>query len=233
MKFFKMLIPSAILKKINDLGLQIKNFKLLAVDYGQFKSIKKGLPVDSGGKELPWYTYPAIEFLSQLDFSEKSVFEYGSGNSSIFWTKRAKDVVSIEDDKEWHESICKKLLKNQNIFLLQSRDEYVNFIEKINKKFDIIIVDAKYRLDCAKKSINFLKDGGIIILDNSDWYPDVAKYIKEKGLIQVDFAGFGPLIGFTWVTSIFFSRSYDFKPINNKQPHYCIGGIEQYAERQD
>lgn len=233
MKFFKNLFPDCVLKKINNLGLQIKNFKILAVDYGQFKSIKKSIPVNSSGKELPWYTYPAIEFLNQLDFSEKSVFEYGSGNSSIFWADRAKAVISIEDDEKWHAIISKKLRNNQKVFLLQNREEYINFIEKTKEKFDIIIIDAKYRLDCAKKSIEFLKDGGIIIIDNSDWYPDVAKYIREKGLIQVDFAGFGPSIGFTWVTSVLFSRNYDFKSINNKQPHYCIGGIEQYAERQD
>lgn len=233
MRFFKKLLPNFILNKIEPVILQIKNFKILAIEYGQFKSIKKSAPIDSRGKELPWYTYPAIEFLSQLDFSEKSVFEYGLGNSSIFWAERAKNVTSVDDDKKWCATVRKKMLKNQKICLLQNRDDYVNCIEKSNQKFDVIIVDAKYRLDCAKKSIEFLKDGGIMIIDNSDWYPDVARYIKEQGFIQVDFAGFGPSIGFTWVTSILFSRNYDFKSLNNKQPHYCIGGIEQYAERQD
>lgn len=233
MNFFKKIIPHSFYKKIDNVLLQVKNFKILAFGYGQFKSIKKDLPVNSKGEEIPWYTYPAIEFLSQLDFSDKSVFEYGLGNSSIFWAKRAKNVISIEDNKKWYDSIYKKSLKNQQTFLVKNREEYVNFIEKSEQKFDIIVIDAKYRFDCAKKSIAFLKEGGIMILDNSDWYPDVAKYIKESGFIQVDFAGFGPMIGFTWVTSIFFSRDYNFKSINNKQPQYCIGGVECYVEGQN
>jgi hypothetical protein len=35
-------------------------------------------------------------------------------------------------------------------------------------------------------------------------------------MIQVDFFGFGPINDYTWTTSIFFSRDFDFKPINGE-----------------
>ena len=52
---------------------QIISFSYLSKYYGQYNSIKKNSPVDSKDNELPWLTYPAIEYLGNLDFSsEKS-----------------------------------------------------------------------------------------------------------------------------------------------------------------
>lgn len=65
------------------LAYQLRNFKHLSFDYGQFLSIWKQNPEFSAGEEVPWYTYPAIEYLSHLDLSGFRVFEYGSGNSTI------------------------------------------------------------------------------------------------------------------------------------------------------
>ncbi len=37
----------------------------------------------------------------------------------------------------------------------------------INSKFDIILINGRRRVDFAKKSINYLKNDGIVIWDNS------------------------------------------------------------------
>jgi hypothetical protein len=212
--------------------MPLRNFKTLMFDYGQLKSALKEAPVDRDGDTIPWYTYPAIEFLKQLDFSDKSIFEYGAGGSSFFWSKRAREVVSIEDDAKWYDIVSKNVVQNQKILFSRNKSEYIQSINISNHKFDVIIIDAKYRLDCAGVAIDFLNVGGVIILDNSDWYPDVAKYIRERDFIQIDFAGFGPINSYTWVTSIFLNKEYNLKPLG-KQPQYCIGGIKQYAKNQD
>src|SRR5947209_1387749 len=41
------------------------------------------------GEAIPWYTYPAIDFLSQRDFAGKRVLEFGGGQSTIWWSQRA------------------------------------------------------------------------------------------------------------------------------------------------
>lgn len=61
------------------LRTQLRNFYILAFEYGQFKTIKNWDCVDKNGNPIPWYTYFAIEFLNNLDFSKKNVFEYGGG----------------------------------------------------------------------------------------------------------------------------------------------------------
>lgn len=62
---------------------QLRNFYILALGYGQFRTIKNWECINKNREPIPWYTYPAIEYLSSLDFSNKNIFEYGGGNSTL------------------------------------------------------------------------------------------------------------------------------------------------------
>lgn len=68
---------------LRKLRRQLRNFRSLASGYGQWVSIRDWHAVDGAGQPVPWYTYPATEYLSHLDLSVLSVFEYGSGNSTL------------------------------------------------------------------------------------------------------------------------------------------------------
>lgn len=100
-----------------NIRTQLKNFKILAMEFGQWRSIKERSCIDKEGNFIPWCTYSAIEFLKQFDFSNKNVFEWGSGNSSFFWAIKAKEVISIEDDKKWFDLINQNKLDNQKVIL--------------------------------------------------------------------------------------------------------------------
>ncbi len=211
---------------------QLMNFSILASKYGQYKTIKNWDCADASGNKIPWYTYPAIEYLNNINFSEKSVFEYGSGNSSIYWSNKAKDVISVEHDKDWFEKVKNSIKDNQTLLYKEDSYEYEKSIELTIKKFDVIIIDAIRRDLCAKTIINHLNitstEGYLIILDNSDWYKNTAKYLRDNlDVIQIDFHGFGPINNYTWTTSLFLSRNFSFKPLNNIQPNFSIASIEQ------
>ncbi len=87
--------------KIQSYLRQIKNFNILANIYGQWTTIRDWDCKDSAGAPIPWYTYPAIEYLMHLDLSDMSVFEFGSGKSTIWWAGNALKVHSVEDDSTW------------------------------------------------------------------------------------------------------------------------------------
>lgn len=57
--------------------------------------------------ELPWITVVATNYLKKYfmknDPKKLKVFEYGSGGSSLFFIKRAMEVVSVEHNKKWFE----------------------------------------------------------------------------------------------------------------------------------
>lgn len=211
------------------------NFKILAFDYGQYKTIKNWNCIDNRNNEIPWYTYPAIEYFNNIDFSEKSIFEYGSGNSSKYWSNKAKKVTSIEDNKEWYEKVKKNINKNQELLLKNDDSEYENSISFLNEKFDVIIIDGIRRVECSQIIEKFLRvdasEGYMVILDNSDWYKETSKYFRDKlNLIEIDFHGFGPINSYTWTTSIFLSRNFKFQAIKNSQPNFSISGIRNSGE---
>src|SRR6185312_7790805 len=72
----------------------LRNFEILSCDMGQLNTMMLNLPVDASKRPLPWYTYPAIEYLRQFDFTDKYIFEFGCGNSSLFWLEMGATVWS-------------------------------------------------------------------------------------------------------------------------------------------
>ena len=138
-------------------------------DFAIERTIDEKVCVDKDGNPIPWYTYPAIEYLAQFDYSDKSVFEYGCGNSSLFWAKRAQKVISIEDNPKWFDKWC-GLFHEPNLDV-RWRDEgeiYEKAIFEDNQKYDVIVVDGKRRAECAQCAVQALAKGGVIILDDSD-----------------------------------------------------------------
>lgn len=77
----------------------------------------------------PWLPQEAVQFLKHF-LTEKMIgFEWGSGNSTIFFGKRVNSLVSLEHDKKWHKKV-KSRLDKQN---LGSKVEY-KLIEPIDKE---------------------------------------------------------------------------------------------------
>jgi hypothetical protein len=199
------------------------------LEYGHFLSFDKKKPLSKNGEPIPWYTYPALEYLNQLDFKDKDIFEYGAGNSSFFWAKRSKYVVSIESDKEWFDSIKNEINPNQKIILFEEEKDYINSILLNSRKYDLIVIDGLHRLACSRLAVQCLTSGGLIILDNSDWFPETARTLREADLIQIDFTGIGPINYYTWTTSIFLDRNFAMKSRSNLQPEHGIGSLRQVA----
>lgn len=226
-----------ILKKIVGLilpryvNVQLKNFYILSFEYGQFRTIKNWECIDKNGKPIPWYTYPAIEYLSFLDFSDKTVFEYGGGYSTLWWAERSKKLITVESDKQWYEKIKLKLQSKNNSVIIYKEDKesYVNSILEQDDLFDVVIIDGLWRGECAKLCLNKVnyQNGFMIILDNSDWYPGIYQYFINNDLIGVDFHGFSPINGYTLTTTIFLSRNFKINvkklPVHSIYPIFHKG----------
>lgn len=181
------------------------NIFVLAFRNGQWESIKRRMAIDAKGNPIPWYTYPAIEYLNSFDFSQCNVFEFGSGNSSLYWSSRSKSVFSVEDNKDWFEMVNNGKNSNHNLVYCAEESEYVAALANQGRKFDIIIIDGNHRLKCTSEAINALDSDGLILLDNSDRIieKECGRLLRSNGYIQMDFSGFGPINGYCWTTSIF------------------------------
>jgi len=139
--------------------------------------------------EMPWFSYAAIDFLGKFLRPEMTVCEYGSGGSTLFFARRAKSVVSIEDNSKWHNHVSQRLkhhgLCNVKMVLcpFNFRDptgfEHSKYLHAIpDERFDVIVVDGSeewtpVRPLCFQKAEGRVKHGGIIVVDDSWRYPEL------------------------------------------------------------
>ncbi|MFZ9470180.1 MAG: hypothetical protein ACO26G_03920 [Rickettsiales bacterium] len=176
-------------------------------------SSKIGFSVDENFNAIPWYSFEAIEFLKLHLKSEHKVFEFGSGSSTIFYNNNCSKVVAIESNKSWFEIICEKIqgkvnscnnhfiAKNSEIFLLENaidNVDYENFAndysKKNNIKFDFIVIDSLKRHLCTLQSLDSLKSGGYLILDDSERsnYQKTIDFLENNNYEHIVFSGIAP-----------------------------------------
>lgn len=210
----------------------LKFIEIWQNDFAIERSMDENVCADKDGNPLPWYTYPAIEYLSQFDYSHKTIFEFGCGYSSLFWAKRAKQVTSVEDNEQWFQKWnSDDGFKDVNLLFYPEGADYYQAILKENAKYDVIVIDGKCRARCAECAVKALQKGGIIILDDSDRvntsqeYVEAIQTLKKANLLQVDFYGFCPLNNYTKTTSLFLSRDFDFATLEKVQPVNGIGNL--------
>ena len=60
---------------------------------------------------IPWITYEACDFLELILTPKATVFEYGSGGSTLFYSRRVKQVISIEHHPDWFNAVQVALTK--------------------------------------------------------------------------------------------------------------------------
>lgn len=201
----------------------VRNFRLLNSDYGHFRTMRRGASVDRQGQPLPWYTYPAIEYVKQLDLADRTLFEYGAGYSSLFYAQRCRQITSVEDNRRWYETLRPKAPANCEILLRERPEEYVRAIDESARSFDVVIIDGSHREACCEPARQRVKETGLIILDNSNSHPECVQRLAAANFIQVDMIGFGPQNGYLWATSFFFARGFNFKSCHAQQPTLSVG----------
>lgn len=191
---------------------------------GKLSSERK-LPFDQEGQAVPWITYPAADYLAQLDFSNCRVFEYGSGNSSQFWASRCLSLVSVESDAAWLAHCQKSILPNQQMIHATDEATYSKSIAAFKTPFDVIIIDGDFRPACAAVAVQQLASRGMILFDNSDWFPNTLTFLASHGLTQIDFVGPGPINNYLWCTSIFLNRDFALPRLRPNGQILMHGGL--------
>lgn len=155
---------------------------------------------------LPWFSFAAIDFLGRFATSAMSVFEYGSGGSTLFFAKRCARVVSTEDDKGWldlveaaarREGLSNVAVRHHPYDFHAARDfdqsGYLNSIP--DEPFHIIVVDGMERETlvrpaCFYHAEKVIQPGGVIVVDDAWRYPQLRSANRAKSFRE--FRGVGP-----------------------------------------
>ncbi len=183
------------------------------VENGWLRSYREQQCVDKHGNPLPWYTYSAIHFIQGRLAPWMRVFEYGCGNSSLWYASRVSLVDAVDDDASWVEKVRSVCPVNVTILHAENRCEpYVKAIGFNRRRYDVVAIDGRNRVACVQEAVSHLNDGGVIVYDNTDRprYAEGIEFLKSRGFRQVEFFGVVPMIPDLEETSVFYRQGNVF-----------------------
>ena len=197
---------------------------------GYRKSLESGVCALGDGRIIPMMSYALIEYLMGIDLSGFDLLELGGGHSTEFWSQRVKSVTTLETDPEWARVLGAQGLPNVELRTTNAESIAADMVA-LGRRFGAIIVDASAsRYRCAKTALSILEDGGFILLDNADWYPNTTAMLRKADLIQVDFPDFRPLRWYRCATSLFLHPNFRAHPRYERLPQPLVGGKDIAAK---
>jgi len=210
-------IKTAVPRPIRSLSTAALAPVLFSYNSGHFQSTLKGIAVSRRGEPIPWYSYPCIDFLRHRPFQDKTVLEFGGGQSTLWWARRAAKVVTLEGDRGWLGKLATKVPGNVELHHVTDidRNACVEQAEEILRcrpelTYDVIIIDGLWRFEMIDIAVRRLANNGMIICDDADGYGFHQGFLGLE-LNRVDFYGHVPGGAFPHVTSIYFpSTSFAF-----------------------
>jgi hypothetical protein len=126
---------------------------------------------------IPLMYNDECEFISNFLNDDDILLEWGSGNSTIYWSGLVKKVITIEHHKKYYDFVEK--VKNgygitniKQIFIPPNDNltEYGKFIDYIeypknnNIKFTKVLIDGEARNFCAKSIVNIINENTIVFV---------------------------------------------------------------------
>lgn len=159
-------------------------------------------------KILPYMNSKEISDLITYLHRDCEMLEIGGGNSTLFFSRIVKKLVTIEHSKEWSDKISNDM-KNISkcewcIHVISPNfpqnhpfqpaepgqfDDYIKFISDLEKdQFDVILIDGRDRVRSVISSIPLLRKDGILIIHdfwNRPKYHSILQF-KELELIKDD-----------------------------------------------
>ena len=146
--------------------------------------------------DVPWLTPAAVEFLTEWICPTDVVLEWGSGRSTVWFSRYAARVVSVEHDSTWFARVASQLELDGRPVVEQilaadspAREHYddsayVSAGDRLaDRSVDIALVDGIFRDTCALAAAGKVRPGGLLIVDNANWYlPTVSRSPASRSL---------------------------------------------------
>jgi hypothetical protein len=141
--------------------------------------------------DTPWWTLSAIDAVERWIAARNGnvrAFEYGSGASTVWLSRRCREVVTVEHDAGFAKYVA-PLLARDNIRMQviepvrgvaspetpSGRAGYADcdftaYVDAIadGGPWDLIVIDGRARAACLTRALDFLVPGALIVFDNSN-----------------------------------------------------------------
>jgi predicted O-methyltransferase YrrM len=131
----------------------------------------------------PWLTPSVIAILDSYLSKSDTGLEFGSGRSTLWFSRRIGFLTSVEHSAAWARKTRQALdeigLNNVDYRHIPKQTEdgdptnlaYVAVIDEFtNNSLDFCLVDGLYREFCVLKVLEKIRAGGLLVIDNVNWY---------------------------------------------------------------
>ena len=131
-----------------------------------------------------------VDYICNLVSKENTLFEWGSGNSTIFFSGIAKSVSSVEHNYYWFNRVNEEIKERQinNVSLAWVRPnmpyrhftnghsllmdmrgvEFSSYINAINyfpeRSYDFFVLDGRARPQCAEMALSFCHENTVVFM---------------------------------------------------------------------
>ena len=145
----------------------------------------------------PWMHKLEYELIVESLDKTKQMLEWGSGTSTAYFSQYVQHIDSIEHDLEWINT-TKKYLRDNNVVNATLHevpwdsprparslteyymfDSYINYVDKLNKKYDVVLIDGRARFWCAEKILPYLADHAVVFIHDYWAYRDHMMHPSE------------------------------------------------------
>lgn len=166
----------------------------------------------------PWLNAPALRFLKRIIRPDWTVFEFGSGRSTVWYARRVASVLALESDANLHMQVSRRLAlcDGAHVELVPAEGFPDRARREPDDAFDLVVVDGaeqdefgvdlppeRDRTACVAAAKTKVRPGGILLFDNSD----VPRYGRIDDILagwhRVRFSGFSSYPLTPWETSFY------------------------------
>lgn len=145
----------------------------------------------------PWLNYDLVDWVERL--RPRTVLEWGSGGSTLWFSKICERMVSVEDDAGWYEAVLASLptgLGNQvELSLFNNEQDYLSGLDAFAaSRPDLILIDGSWRVACLEASLSSLRAGSFVVIHDSN-HPEIMRALGRLGEEFFRQDRFGPCFG--------------------------------------
>lgn len=135
----------------------------------------------------PWLTKDSVELLGQLLRKQDVGVEFGSGRSTHWFLSKIASITSIETHEGWFKKVsqdCESEISSKRMVyhLASDVESFLTIIDGFDSdSIDFCLVDGSHRDTCALSMVPKIKTGGLMVVDNINWYIFLRKFdIAER-----------------------------------------------------
>lgn len=178
-------------------------------------SILNILKLKGMGTKMPMLSLPFLDWFNSFDFKDFKFLEFGSGYSTLYFSDLVKSITSYEIDKDFYTFMLNKDLSSINYKLIKKSKLVLGDFDIDVEKNLIVLIDCDFNRYHIVKNILDKAEPEIIVLDNSEWYPEACSILYDSQYNEIPFWGIRPEAEYEKCTSVFLKNGFLLPKKNN------------------